>query len=607
MPGSLRQRLTGTAALLLAALVFLHSDADGSDLLPTAEPSAAYRVPIDVVWHQGRLFVANSRTGTVSRIHASPGVVEHEWRVAESISGMAEFRDRLLVLDDRTHRLLCLEAELPTGSLRRCQSLPVASFPVGIRVSPDENVVVTSSLWSRQLTVLQAVSNQQLEVVRVVNLPFAPRCLHFLPNGLLAVADSFGGQLAIVDVTDGRLVHQLRVNGHNIRGLCLNHEGTGLHITHQTLSSDTFISYERVFWGVVMQNGLQTLPLTELMQPTPGSVTSPAATYSGGSLQQSGRSHYPLGTPSIGSGDPAELVLTRNDTTLLLLSGFNQIAFRTASHLPFSRLSTGRRPESICLDTSEQYAFVANRFDDSITVISLTDTQPAVAATIPLGVMRPLTEAEQGERLFHDASLSLDGWYSCHSCHTDGHTNSMLSDTLGDEGQGAPKKVLSLLGSGDTGPWAWNGTKDSLEKQIHVSLIMSMQTQLPGDQLPVTSLAAYLRTLSAAPSVMEARGETLPDEQLRASRHLFEIRGCASCHAGPTLTSAEVYDVGIHDERDGREFNPPSLRGVSQRAPWFHDGRAATLRDVLMSGHHNADAPLNAAELGALESLLNSL
>ena len=55
------------------------------------------------------------------------------------------------------------------------------------------------------------------------------------------------------------------------------------------------------------------------------------------------------------------------------------------------------------------------------------------------------------------AKLAHDGWFSCHSCHTDGHTNSRLNDSLGDGSFGAPKRVLSLLGVNDTAPWAWNG------------------------------------------------------------------------------------------------------------------------------------------------------
>lgn len=596
-----------TGLLLGLPLPGLAASAAAAAEPPTAAADTpAWRVPVDLAWHRERLFVANSRTGSLSMFTDDSSAVEREWQLAESLSSLAVLHDQLLLLDDRAHQLLRIRVEPRTGELQVQQTLPVAAWPVEIQTAPDQSQVAVSSLWSRRLTLLRPDTNQQLQVSHVVDLPFAPRCLQFLPGQLLAVADAFSGQVAIVSTQDGQVQKQVRVNGHNIRGLCLDYAGTALHVTLQTLSSETFISYERVFWGILMQNGLHTLPLD--------SLTGPAAAPAGGDSSSgygptasSSRSVYPLGTPSVGSGDPSQLVITRRDTTLLLLSGFNQVAFRTASHLPFSRLRTGQRPEAVCLNSDETRAFVANRYDDSITVVALTSEQPEVAATISLGPVRELTDVERGERLFHDAALSLDGWYSCHSCHTDGHTNGRLSDTLGDEGQGAPKKVLTLLGAGDTQPWAWNGSKPTIEQQIHTSLIISMQTQIPTAELPVAELTAYVRSLPPAPALLTARGQQLSEAQRTAGQRVFEAQGCASCHAGPTLTSAAVYDVGLQDETGGREFNPPSLRGVSQRAPYFHDGSAATLRDVLKSGHHSPDSPLTDEQLDALELLLQSL
>lgn len=50
--------------------------------------------------------------------------------------------------------------------------------------------------------------------------------------------------------------------------------------------------------------------------------------------------------------------------------------------------------------------------------------------------------------------------------------------------------------------------------------------------------------------------------------------GCAACHAGDALTNNQTMDVGT-----GGAFQVPSLRGVVWRAPYLHDGRAATLAD----------------------------
>jgi hypothetical protein len=58
-------------------------------------------------------------------------------------------------------------------------------------------------------------------------------------------------------------------------------------------------------------------------------------------------------------------------------------------------------------------------------------------------------------------------------------------------------------------------------------------------------------------------------------------------------------------------FNPPSLRGVTQRGPWLHDGRAKSLDEMLLPRHRplklNGMADLSPAELAELLVFLRSL
>lgn len=590
-----------------------------------------YRVPLDVVWLNDSVFVANSRTGTLSRVDLATQEVNAEWQIAKSLSGLAVMKDHLLVLDDEQHRLLSVRPPAEAGeiNLQVLSKIDVPRFPVDIAVSDDHSTIAVSSLWSRRLTLLAEDEPGRLSQRHVIDLDFAPRRLKFVSNDLLIVADSFGGRLQLVDPTQGKLLASRNLYGHNIRGLDVNPKNGSLLVTCQTLNSGTFTSYERIFWGVVMQNGLHTISLTSLTADSAATETQTRAasefgdssygSYGSSSGASSGASNlsagtlyvspqqYPLGTPSIGSGDPGDMVITKSDTTLLLLSGVNQVAFRTASHLPFERLKVGQRPEVICLNESQTQAVVANRFDDTLTLISLIGESPVVTATIPLGTQRSLTLEEQGERTFYDARVSLDGWYSCHSCHTDGHTNGLQADTFGDEDRGAPKKVVTLRGVAHSGPWAWNGSKQTLEEQIKTSLIISMQSQLPTEELPIESLAAYLRTLPAVPSITSARGTDVNEETRATLMATFQKSGCRDCHADDAFTSNAVFDVGLYDEMGETEFNPPSLLGVSQRAPYFHDGRAATLDDVLKSSHHNAETPLKEPEIQALRQLLESL
>ena len=88
---------------------------------------------------------------------------------------------------------------------------------------------------------------------------------------------------------------------------------------------------------------------------------------------------------------------------------------------------------------------------------------------------------------------------------------------------------------------------------------------------------------------------------------MFESIGCVNCHTPPLYTSPDTFDVGMTDEQGRSFFNPPSLRGVSQRGPYFHDNRARTLRDVVYSIRHQIPAGTTDAERAALLAFLRTL
>jgi YVTN family beta-propeller protein len=268
-----------------------------------------------------------------------------------------------------------------------------------------------------------------------------------------------------------------------------------------------------------------------------------------------------------------------------------------------NRITVGRRPTAIVAGR-QGLAYVANTFSDSISVVDVAKREEL--RQIPLGEMPELSLVDRGELLFYDASLSHDSWMSCHSCHTDGHANSLLNDNFSDDSFGAPKRVLSLLGASDTGPFAWNGRVVSLEEQIRNSITHTMQ----GDQEPtdrqVTALTAYLKTLLPPPPLDEARGgrDTVA---VARGKELFQSLHCANCHAPPAYTTPQSYDVGIHDRRGNTHFNPPSLRGVSQRGPYFHDNRAESLEAVFRSEAHQLERSLSDDEVRDLVAFLKSL
>ncbi len=223
--------------------------------------------------------------------------------------------------------------------------------------------------------------------------------------------------------------------------------------------------------------------------------------------------------------------------------------------------------------------------------------------------------------LFYDARLSSDGWYSCSSCHVDGHSNGLLNDNFGDGSfdavqteqydsplrvsRGGPRRVLSLLGTAYTRPWAWNGNQLSLWAQIRKSIEITMQGPSP-PQDDVTAIENYLYTLEPPPSVAVARG-SVDHETAARGKKLFERLSCTDCHQPPYYTSPAVFDVGLKDKSGHREFNPPQLLGASQRHRFFHDNRAKSLREVFEKYQHNLDKPLSAEELDDLIAFVESL
>jgi cytochrome c peroxidase len=195
---------------------------------------------------------------------------------------------------------------------------------------------------------------------------------------------------------------------------------------------------------------------------------------------------------------------------------------------------------------------------------------------------------------------------SCHSCHTDGHANSLLNDNFSDDSFGAPKRVLSLLGVRDTTPLAWNGRVATIEEQIRNSIVHTMQGDEPPTDQQLQALVAFVNKLPPPPPLDVARGSR-DERRVARGAAVFESLNCSRCHAAPTYTTPGTYDVGIHDKQGNKHFNPPSLRGVSQRGPFFHDNRASSLEAVVRNEAHQLERGLDDTEIADLVAFLNSL
>jgi YVTN family beta-propeller protein len=337
-----------------------------------------------------------------------------------------------------------------------------------------------------------------------------------------------------------------------------------------------------------MANSVRALSRTDLLIPDADLVKSSKL--------------FPLGDVDHGTGDPAGIAVGPDGTSVVVLAGVGEIALGSEKIRDWTYLGVGRRPVAVVIDADSHRAFVANTFSDSVSVVDLA--RKKVETEIALGTPSELSPSDRGEELFYNAKLSHDGWLSCNSCHVDGHSNGLLNDNLSDGSFGTPKRVLSLLGVKDTPPWAWNGGVTDLKDQVRKSILVTMRGPKPTVE-QVQDIEAFLMTLPPPPPLRPETAAT--KEAVQRGRDTFHQQGCAGCHEPPLYTSRKTYDVGLKDEAGNKEFNPPSLRGVGQGGPYFHDNRAATLDDVLVKHRHQLIKDLSKDEVEDLLMFLRTL
>jgi mono/diheme cytochrome c family protein len=286
----------------------------------------------------------------------------------------------------------------------------------------------------------------------------------------------------------------------------------------------------------------------------------------------------------------------------------------------------------------------ADRLADTLTFVD----RDRVAATLTVGLPERRTPAELGELLFYsralvpnnvaDGPLSL---YTCAACHDDGHV----------DGRRHPAKrnrffsmTESCRGLATTGPYLNLGDPETID--AFADNIVATHAQ--GAERDPKGFASYPVSLRARDGAAAARQVTLSPAEVRAALAAYmarippepspfvsperrrlvpaERRGlalfradCSGCHqlvgnsalgneipaaalerrllAGEVaLTSPRRYAVGTPVLGEGGN-NPPSLRGAWDAAPYFSDGSARTLDEVLRRTDPNAPtvhAPENA-------------
>jgi len=272
----------------------------------------------------------------------------------------------------------------------------------------------------------------------------------------------------------------------------------------------------------------------------------------------------------------------------------------------------------------------------------LAFTVPAGFPQVSLPADNPLTAegVSLGKKLFFDPRLSGNGEQSCASCH---RSSRAFSDTvplsLGADGRPGARNAMPLFNLAWNPAYAWDGGKARIRDQAAAAMTNPVEmhadpvkvvaelakdaalgdafhaafgaSEITADRIGL-ALEQYLLTLVAADSKFDRamRGELSLSEDEKQGFALFATefdpahgqRGadCFHCHGG-VLFSDYAYknnglDLAAADagrakvtsrDADRGMFKTPPLRNVARTAPYMHDGRFATLEDVVAHYDHD--------------------
>ncbi len=257
---------------------------------------------------------------------------------------------------------------------------------------------------------------------------------------------------------------------------------------------------------------------------------------------------------------------------------------------------------------------------------------PASFPPMNIPLTNPLTVEgiALGKRLFYDPLLSSNNKQACASCHQQNTSfiDSNKRFSLGATGALGARNSMPLFNLGYASAWFWDGRAKTLEEQVfhpitsqnemnqdigllvnelkangnYVSLYNAAfgQGEITFDKT-AKAIAQFMRTIIAYPA--KSFDTSKINNTLNASERrgllvfLDEKKGdCFHCHelgnfmtnykfTNNGLNANAINDPGLYavtrNPEDLGKFKTPSLINLKYTAPYMHDGRFKTLREVI--------------------------
>lgn len=265
---------------------------------------------------------------------------------------------------------------------------------------------------------------------------------------------------------------------------------------------------------------------------------------------------------------------------------------------------------------------------------------------------------ELGRKLYFENAMSVNKTQSCNDCHRlDGGRGGVdnLQTSEGALGKFGSRNAPTVLNAGFQVAQFWDGRADDLVEQAKGPPVNPIEMGMedgeavaeraqalpyadmfagafPNDSDPITfhnvarAISAFERTLISwgrFDNFVRGDVDALTSKE-KEGLSLVLNRGCVRCHGGPLLGGVLYQKIGLCHPYENREdlgrfkhtgkesdkyvFKVPLLRNAALTAPYFHDGKVATLAEAVdLMGWLQLDEKWTNEEIAAILRFLTSL
>jgi len=261
-----------------------------------------------------------------------------------------------------------------------------------------------------------------------------------------------------------------------------------------------------------------------------------------------------------------------------------------------------------------------------------------------------------GHLLFFEPRLSRGGTISCNSCHDLRKFGvDHRATSVGEKGQHGRRNAPTVYNAAEHLAQFWDGRARTIEEQATGPILNPIEMAatregveaalrgvgeyrerfhkaFPEDAEPVTlvnvgrAIGAFerqLTTKSRWDDYLAGQGNALSEEEIHGLRVFLEV-GCMGCHTGPQVGASMFQVVGFVEPwpnqkdlgryeitkipADRMMFKVPTLKNITQTAPYFHDGSGVDLPSAIRTmGRHQLGLELSDVEVSAIVAFFGAL